>query len=326
MKFLSGIRPTNLLHIGNYFGALKQFVEFQKTNDGLIMIADLHSLDTVQKPSDLRRNILRLTATYLAVGLDADKNILFQQSAIPEHAELAWIFSSLMKMSELERMTQYKEKAKVRKENVPVALFTYPTLMAADILLYDPEIIPVGDDQVQHVEFARDIAERFNRIYGDTFKLPKAHLREGAKRIMALDDPLKKMSKSAESAKNYIALLDEPDVMRKKIQTAVTDSRNTIEYSDEQPGVKNLIDIFALVVDKTPNDIVASYNGKGYGDFKRDTAEAVVSYFSPIRERILTLLSDETSLAQIINDGTSRAQAIAINKISEVRERIGLSL
>ena len=184
MRFLSGIRPTNLLHIGNYFGAMRQFVEFQREHEGFVMIADLHALDTETNPEALHRNILMLTAAYLAAGLDAKKNVLFLQSAVPEHTELAHIFSALVRMSELERMTQYKDKAGTRGENVPVALFTYPLRMAADILMYDPDIVPVGDDQTQHVELARDIAERFNRLYGPTFRVPKLQLTKTGARVM----------------------------------------------------------------------------------------------------------------------------------------------
>lgn len=324
MRFLSGIRPTNLLHIGNYFGAMRQFVEFQRTHEGFVMIADLHALDTETRPDALHRNILMLTAAYLAAGLDAQKNVLFLQSAVPEHTELAHIFSALVRMSELERMTQYKDKAKARNENVPVALFSYPLLMAADILMYEPDIVPVGDDQTQHVELARDIAERFNRQFGETFGVPKVHLTKVGARVMGLDDPTKKMSKSAASAKNYIALTDSDDTIRKKIMSAVTDSKGTVAYADDQPGVRNLIDLLHLANGAPVEKIVASYEGKGYGDLKRDVASAVVAFVSPLRQKIEEHLRDEASLAQIISEGSTRARELAVQKLESVRKAVGV--
>lgn len=324
MRFLSGIRPTNLLHIGNYFGAMRQFVEFQRTHEGFVMIADLHALDTETRPDALHRNILMLTAAYLAAGLDARKNILFLQSAVPEHTELAHVFSALVRMSELERMTQYKDKAKARLENVPVALFSYPLLMAADILMYDPDIVPVGDDQTQHVELARDIAERFNRQFGETFRVPKVHLTKVGARVMALDDPTKKMSKSATSAKNYIALTDNDETIRKKIMSAVTDSKGVVAYADDQPGVRNLIDLLHLTTGAPIEKIVASYEGKGYGDLKRDVANAVAAFVEPLRTGIEEHLKDETSLAQIIRDGSNRARELAVQKLESVRKAVGI--
>lgn len=324
MRFLSGIRPTNLLHIGNYFGAMRQFIEFQRTHEGFVMIADLHALDTETRPDALHRNILTLTATYLDAGLDAKKNVLFLQSAIPEHTELAHIFSALVRMSELERMTQYKDKAMGRGENVPVALFTYPLLMAADILMYDPDIVPVGDDQTQHVELARDVAERFNRQFSDTFRVPKAHLTKTGARIMGLDDPTKKMSKSAASAKNYIALTDDNDAIRKKIMSAVTDSKGVVAYADDQPGVRNLIDLLHLTTGALVQEIVASYEGKGYGDLKHDVADDMVAFVEPLRTGIKERLRDEAALTQIIRDGSARARELAAIKLTAVRKAIGV--
>ena len=324
MRFLSGIRPTNLLHIGNYFGAMRQFVEFQKEHDGFVMIADLHALDTETDATRLHQNILTLTATYLAVGLDAQKNILFLQSSVPEHTELAHIFSALVRMSELERMTQYKDKAKARNENVPVALFTYLLLMAADILMYEPDIVPVGDDQTQHVEMTRDIAERFNRHYGETFRVPKLHLTKVGARVMGLDDPTKKMSKSAASAKNYIALTDDNNTIRKKIMSAVTDSNGIVAYADDQPGIRNLIDMMHLATGTTVEKIAASYDGKGYGDLKRDVAEAVVAFVEPLRTGIVDRLKDKTTLAETIKEGSNRARALATKKMESVRKAVGI--
>lgn len=324
--FLSGIQPSNLLHIGNYFGAIKQFVDFQNNREGIVMIADLHALTTTKDPETLRKNILNLTATYLAAGLDVEKNILFQQSAIPQHAEANWIFSTLIKMSELERMTQYKDKAIVQGENVNVGLFTYPVLMAGDILLYSPEIIPVGEDQKQHVELTRDIAERFNSSYGETLTIPKVHTTKIGTRIMGLDDPTKKMSKSAASEKNYIALSDEPDVIRKKIMSAVTDDVGIVNYSDTQPGIKNMLDILGLIKDMNPEVLAKYYEGKGYGEFKKDTADALIEFLTPIREKILTYLSNEDELRKILSNGAEKAHAIAKDKMDEIKTAVGLNL
>ncbi|NQV11762.1 tryptophan--tRNA ligase [Candidatus Uhrbacteria bacterium] len=322
--FLSGIQPSNLLHIGNYFGAIKQFVDFQNDREGIIMIADLHALTTTKNPATLRKNILSLAATYLAAGLDSEKNILFQQSAVPQHAEMNWIFSTLMRMSELERMTQYKDKAIVQGENVNVGLFTYPLMMAGDILLYSPLTIPVGEDQKQHVELTRDIATRFNKSYGDTFVVPGVQITEVGARIMGLDDPTKKMSKSAASEKNYIALTDEPDVIRKKVMSAVTDDIGVVNYADSQPGVKNMLDILSLIKDRDPGDLALDYEGKGYGDFKKDVAEALVEFLSPIRAKILAYLDNEEELKKILENGAERARVIAEEKMIQVKNAVGL--
>lgn len=325
-RFFTGLRPTNLLHIGNYLGAIEPLVEFQQQREGHIMIADLHAMDTETDPATLRKNILNTTAAYLAGGVDPEKTVLFQQSAVPEHTYGAWVFATLMRMSELERMTQYKDKAIARGENVPVSLFSYPLLMATDILLYDTTVVPVGDDQKQHVELARDIAQRFNATYGETFVVPEVHIRKTGARIMGLDDPTKKMSKSAASQKNYISLTDESDVIRKKVMSAVTDDIGAINYTDDQPGIKNLIDLFSLVTDKAPNEIADAYAGKGYGDLKRDTAEAIIAFIEPLRANILGYVANEAELIRIINEGTEKARATAQEKTALIRERIGIAL
>ena len=324
--FLTGLRPTGDLHIGNYFGAVKQFVEFQKDYEGIIMIVDYHAMDTETDPEKLRKNVLSLAATYLAAGVDVEKNILFQQSAVQEHTELAWIFSTLMRMSELERMTQYKDKAIVRGENVPVALFSYPLLMAADILLYDSRMVPVGYDQKQHVELARDIAERFNRVYGDTFHVPEVKMKKVGAKIMALDDPKKKMSKSAASEKNYISLTDDAETIRKKIMSAVTDNVGKINYTEDQPGVKNLIDIYSLASDRSVEEIASEYADKGYGDLKNDTSAAVVGFLSPLQKKVAEYLENEEELVRILDDGATRARELAKEKMVEIKKRIGVQL
>lgn len=324
--FLTGIRPTNLLHIGNYFGSVRQLVDAQADYNGVIMIVDYHAMDTETNPEALRKNILTLAATYLAAGIDIEQNILFQQSAVSEHTELAWVFSTLMRMSEIERMTQYKDKALVRGENVPVALFTYPILMAADILLYDARMVPVGYDQKQHVELARDIADRFNRTYGDTFHVPEVKLKEVGAKILGLDDPTKKMSKSASSEKNYISVMDSTDVIHKKIMSAVTDDKGEINYSDDQPGIKNLIDIYSLASGQTTEEIAKNYAGKGYGDLKKDVSAALISYLVPIQKKIEKYLADENELVRILEVGAARAREIAQAKMEDVRKKIGVSL
>lgn len=324
--FLTGIRPTNMLHIGNYFGSVKQLVEFQKDYNGVVMIVDYHAMDTETSPEALKQNIKMLAATYLAAGIDVEKNILFQQSAVASHPELAWVFSTLMRMSELERMTQYKDKALVRGENVPVALFTYPILMAADILLYDARMVPVGYDQKQHVELARDIAERFNRVYGDTFHVPEVKLKEVGAKILGLDDPTKKMSKSATSEKNYISLMDDADVIHKKIMSAVTDDKGSIAYSDDQPGIKNLIDIYALASGQTTEQIAADYASRGYGDLKKDVSAALIGYLKPLQAKINEYLENEDELQAVLDRGAERAREIANAKMETVRQTIGVSL
>ena len=324
--FLTGIRPTNMLHIGNYFGSVKQLVEFQKDYNGVVMIVDYHAMDTETNPEALKQNIKMLAATYLAAGIDVEKNILFQQSAVASHPELAWVFSTLMRMSELERMTQYKDKALVRGENVPVALFTYPILMAADILLYDARMVPVGYDQKQHVELARDIAERFNRVYGDTFHVPEVKLKEVGAKILGLDDPTKKMSKSATSEKNYISLMDDADVIHKKIMSAVTDDKGSINYSDDQPGIKNLIDIYALASGQTTEQIATDYANKGYGDLKKDVSAALIGYLKPLQAKINAYMENEDELQAVLDRGAERAREIANAKMEQVRQTIGVSL
>jgi tryptophanyl-tRNA synthetase len=325
-RIFSGIQPTNNIHIGNYIGAIQQFVKLQDEFDCVFSIVDLHAITIPQDPEDLRQNVLNLSAMYLAAGIDPKKSILFQQSRVSEHSELGWVLTTITRMGELERMTQYKEKGRGKHDTVGVGLFSYPILMAADILLYNTDVVPVGDDQKQHVELSRDLAERFNRDFGQTFKVPEVRIRKKGARIMGLDDPTKKMSKSASSAKNYISMTDDDATITKKIKSAVTDSEGTIKYDPKRPGVYNLITIFCAVTDKTPDQIEDDYKDKGYADFKSDLAEAVVAFVSPIRERHAELLEDEDMLKAILDDGAERAQDIASKKIEEVKERVGINL
>ncbi len=325
-RIFSGIQPTGNLHLGNYIGAIQQFVELQDKFDSIFCIVDYHAITTPQDPKKLNENILRLAAAYLAAGIDPKKTILFQQSAVDGHTELGWVLTTLTRMGELERMTQYKEKGRGKHDSVGVGLFTYPCLMAADILLYDTDVVPVGADQKQHVELARDLAERFNRDFGNTFVVPEVKMKKEGARIMGLDDPTKKMSKSAASAKNYIALSDDDETIRKKIKSAQTDSEGTIKYDETRPGIYNLITIMSAVTDKTPSVIEKEYQGKGYADFKGDLADAVVDFIAPVRDKMNDLLESPNELKKILADGAKRAEAIADKKMNQVNQQIGVKL
>jgi len=321
----SGVQPTANLHIGNYIGALKQWAEIQHRYRCLFCIVDLHAITMPQDPQVLRANILNVAATYLAVGIDPARCHIFVQSEVPEHAELGWILSTMTKVAELERMTQYKDKSKKQSENVGAGLFTYPALMAADILLYDTTVVPVGEDQLQHLELTRTLARRFNAKFGETFIVPQSLVQKVGARIMGLDDPKTKMSKSATSANNFIALTDEPDVIRKKISRAVTDSGTTIAYDETtRPAVSNLMTIYHHATGKTMKEIEKEFGGNGYATFKTALAEAVISMLAPIQKRIHHFLDDPTELAKILDAGRDSAQTLATQKMKMVRERIGL--
>ena len=326
MRALTGIQPTNILHVGNLFGALLPAVELQKHYDLHMMIVDLHAITVPQEPATLRQNIRLLTAAYLAAGVDPTKTILFQQSQIGAHAELAWLLQTVCRMSEAERMTQFKDKSKAKGENVSVGLFTYPILMAADILLYDTEVVPVGEDQLQHIELTRDLAERFNRDFGETFVLPKPVLQAEGARILGLDDPNKKMSKSAPSPKNYISILDDADTIRKKIRAAVTDSEQGITVDDNRPGLKNLLTLRHMVTKESLVDIAAQYENKGMKDLKDDVAEALIVYLTPLQAEIQGWLKNEDALTKVLADGSQRAAMLAETKIKNVKNAMGLLL
>lgn len=322
-KCITGLQPTNFLHIGNYIGAVEPAVALQKENDLSIFIADYHAITMPQEPKALRKGILFAAATYLACGIDPVKTMVFQQSRVPAHMELAWILQCTARMGEMERMTQFKDKS-AKGESPSVGLFTYPILMAADILMYDTEIVPVGDDQKQHVELARDLAIRFNRDFGETFVVPEPKIREEGARIMGLDDATKKMSKSATSPKNYISLTDEPDVIRKKIMGAVTDSGTEIRTDRNRPAVTNLLTIYSVVTGTPVEALELRYQGKGYGEFKKDLAEAVVASLAPIQAKLTRLVADETELKRILDDGAKRANDRAEFKMRIVRQKIGV--
>lgn len=322
---LSGLQPTNVVHIGNYIGALKQWSEMQNRYPCLFCIVDLHAITVPQDPKVLRENTLNAAATYLATGIDPNHSHIFIQSEVPEHAELGWILTTLVKMSELERMTQFKDKAKKRGENVGAGLFTYPALMAADILLYNATAIPVGEDQMQHLEMARVLARRFNQTFGETFAIPQAFIQKAGARIMGLDDPTVKMSKSAASPANYIALSDTDDVIRKKIMRAVTDSGSDISYDPiKRPALANLLTIYHHMTGAHLKDVEKEFAGKGYGDFKKALAEAVITHLAPMRAKIAEYRSDDGELTRILDKGRDFARAAAAAKMDDVRKKVGL--
>ncbi len=321
-RLFSAVQPSGNLHIGNYLGAIRQWVKLQDNYDAIFSIVDLHAITVPQDPAELRRKTLEIAKIYLAAGIDPEKCTLFVQSHIKEHAELAWILNTLTRMGDLEKMTQFKDKAKEGTERAGVGLFDYPVLMAADILLYDTAVVPVGEDQLQHIELARTLARRFNDRFGETFVVPEGVVQKEGARIMGLDDPTKKMSKSASSEYNYIALTDDAETVRKKIKKAVTDSGSEIVYSDEKPALKNLINIYTLLSDKTKEEVEGMYQGKGYGDFKTDLAEVVVNFLSPFQERLKNI-SDEEALA-VLGDGAAKARLLAEEKMRIIKERVGL--
>ncbi len=321
----SGVQPTNNLHIGNYIGALKQWVEIQHRYRCLFCVVDLHAITVPQDPKILRQNILNVAATYLATGVDPARCDIFVQSEVPEHAELGWILSTIIKISELERMTQFKDKSIKRGENVGVGLFTYPALMAADILLYDTSVVPVGEDQVQHLELTRLVGRRFNTQFGETFVIPQPLIQKVGARIMALDEPTAKMSKSALSVNSYIALSDSPDIIRKKISKAVTDSGTGIAYDAiSRPAISNLLTIFHHATGRSMKDIEDEYANKGYADFKKALAEAVVTMVEPIQKKLRLFQDDPAELTKILDRGRDKARGLAAEKIKQVRDRIGI--
>lgn len=322
-KILSGIQPTGIIHLGNYFGAIHNWLDLQKKYQGIFFIADLHALTVFQKPEDLRKNIRNLVKIYLAAGLDPKKNIIFQQSAVHEHMELSWILSCLLPIAELERMTQYKDKAQQHKKNVNAGLFSYPALMSADILLYDTDLVPVGDDQNQHVELARTLAKKFNNTYGNTFVVPEALIKKISGRLKGLDDASKKMSKSAESENNYISLTDKPDVIRKKIKKAVTDADAEVRFDlDKKPAISNLMLIYHMVTGLEQKQIEKEFAGKGYGDFKNALAEEVVKFVEPIQKKYNSI--SDKDVEKVLADGAKRASKIASAKMTNVRKKIGI--
>lgn len=321
----SGIQPTGNLHLGNYIGALRNFGPLQEEYDCLYSIVDLHAITVRQNPTQLRQNCLKLMSLYLAAGLDPDKSLIYFQSHVPAHAELAWVLNCFTYMGELSRMTQFKDKAQKHAENINVGLFAYPTLMAADILLYQTNFVPVGNDQKQHIEITRDIAERFNAIYGDVFTIPEPLIGKVGARIMSLSDPTRKMSKS-DPEDTFIAILDEPNVIRKKVRRAVTDSEALVKYDVEnKPGVSNLMSIYSAVTGKAFAEIENEFVGKGYGDFKEVVADAVIAELEPIQARYRQISADKAYLNEVMTKGAERAAKLAARTMSKVRRKVGLA-
>ena len=322
-RLFSGIQPSGNLHLGNYLGAIRQWIDLQNNHEAIFCIVDLHAITVPQNPEQLRKKTLEVAKMYLAAGIDPEKCILFVQSHVQEHTELGWILATLTRMNELERMTQYKDKSqKGRTTESGVGLFVYPTLMAADILLYETAVVPVGDDQLQHVELTRTLARRFNECFGETFMVPESKIEKDAARIMGLDDPTKKMSKSATSEYNYIALTDNAETVRRKIKKAVTDSGTEIEYSGSKPALRNLINIYSLLSGKTSQEIEKMYQGKGYAPFKTDLAEVIVGFLVPFQERLRNISDNKTKA--ILKEGAEKARKLAEAKMKTVREKIGL--
>ncbi len=320
----SGIQPSGNLTLGNYLGALRNFTKVQHDNECYYCVVNQHAITVPQDPKLLHQRTRELAAIYLAAGLDPEKATLFVQSEVPEHAQLGWIMTTLSYVGELERMTQYKDKASKRGDSIPAGLLTYPPLMAADILLYQTNYVPVGDDQKQHMEITRDLAQRFNRLYGEVFTIPQILLGHDGTRVMSLQEPTKKMSKSDDNTTATIYLLDNPKDIEKKIKRAQTDSENTVRYDvDCQPGISNLIEILSAVTDKTHEEIEAAYAGKGYGVFKKDVADAVISVLEPIQNRYQELVGDP-ELDRILDAGAAKAHAKASVTYEKVCQAMGL--
>ena len=322
---LSGIQSTGKLTLGNYLGAINNWVQMQEEYDCYYMIANLHSLTIRNDPETLRNNTLKVLAMYVAAGLDPEKNTIFIQSQVKEHAELGWILDCYTYMGELSRMTQFKDKAAKHADNINAGLFTYPALMAADILLYQANLVPVGQDQQQHLEITRDIAERFNKLYGKTFTIPEGYYGKASAKIMGLQDPTAKMSKSATNPNDVILLEDEPDVIIKKFKKAVTDSENKVRFDPEnKPGVSNLMQIYSSITGLKMEEIEKKFENSGYGDFKTKVAETVAAKLEPIQKKYKELLENKEYLEKIYTEGANRARKLASKTLDEVKERIGI--
>lgn len=320
----SAIQPSGILTIGNYLGALRNFKKLQDDYNSIFSVADLHTLTVKQEPATLRKNIYELTALYLACGINPEKSILFIQSHVSAHAELTWVLNTICYPGELSRMTQFKEKSKSHEDNVNMGLMDYPVLMASDILLYQSDLVPVGADQKQHLELSRDIAIRFNNRFGETFTVPDGYIPKTAARIMSLQEPTKKMSKSDANLNAFISMDDDTDTVIRKFKRAVTDSDNRIIFSEDKPGISNLLAIYAAVCDKTIEDTEKKFVGLGYGDFKLKVGEAVASIIEPIRQEKNKLLANKDYLDDVLKSGAERAERIAVKTLSKVYKKIGL--
>ena len=325
----SGMQATGNLTLGNYLGALKNWITLSDEYECFYSVVDMHSITVRQDPATLRKRARALLTLYIAAGLDPEKNCIYYQSHVSGHAELAWILNCYTYMGELNRMTQFKDKSAKHADNINAGLFTYPVLMAADILLYQTDYVPVGKDQMQHIEICRDIAQRFNSLYGDVFKIPEGMLSKSGAKIMSLQEPEKKMSKSDPNPKGYISMMDDMNVIAKKIKSAVTDSEGVIEYRENDPtkaGINNLLSIMSAVTGRNIESIVKDYSGKGYGDFKNDVAEAVVECIRPIRNEYDKLIADKQYLMDICQRGADSAKRISQRTLKKVYKKVGFVL
>ena len=319
----SGIQPSGQLTLGNYLGAIKNWVKLQDEFDCYFCVVDLHAITVKQEPKDLRQRTLEVLAIYIASGIVPEKNTLFIQSHVPAHSEAAWLLTCNTYMGELGRMTQYKYKSKKFGDSIGAGLFTYPVLMAADILLYNSDLVPVGQDQKQHLELARDIANRFNNAYSPTFKIPDPYIPKVGAKVMSLQEPTKKMSKSDDNPNSYILIMDPPEVIRKKVSRAVTDSLGVINYTDEQPGVKNLLDILIAINGSTSEELVKYYKDKGYADLKKDVADAIVSELEPVQNKVNEILKDKKALEEIYKLGAEKASYVSMKTLRKMQKKIG---
>ena len=322
-KVLSCIQPSGMLTLGNYLGALKNWVSMQDEFDCTFAVADLHAITVRQDPAALRQQIYSTYALLLALGIDPEKNTVFIQSHVPEHANLSWLLSCNTQFGEMSRMTQFKDKSAKHADNVNVGLFSYPVLMAADILLYKPDFVPVGADQKQHLEIARDIAVRFNNLYGDVFTIPEPYIPKVGARIMSLQDPSKKMSKSDDNPNAWVAILDDKDTIIRKFKRAVTDSEAQVRYREEQPGISNLITIYSTVTGKTVAEVEKEFEGKGYGDFKLAVGEAVADTLLPIKARYDEIIKDKKALETLYREGAAKAEKVAAKTYFKAMKKVG---
>ena len=320
----SAIQPSGILTIGNYLGALRNFRKLQDDYNSVFSIADLHTLTVKQDPAVLRKNTYELTALYLACGIKADQSILFAQSHVSAHAELAWILNTICYPGELARMTQFKDKSQKHEDNINMGLMDYPVLMAADILLYQTELVPIGADQKQHLELARDLAIRFNNRFGETFKVPEGYIGKSCARVMSLAEPERKMSKSDANLNAFISMDDDPDTIIRKFKRAVTDSDNKIIYSMDKPGISNLLSIYTAFSNKTIEEAEREFEGVGYGDFKLAVGRAVCDVIEPIRQEKNKLLNDKAYLDEVLKNGAERAERLAYRTLSKVYKKVGL--
>ncbi|MDD3125181.1 MAG: tryptophan--tRNA ligase [Candidatus Kapabacteria bacterium] len=320
---LSGIQPSGVLTIGHFTGALKNWVALQDDYECYYMIADLHAITVRQVPADLRKRTLDTVAMYVAAGIDVEKSVLFVQSHVPEHAQLAWVLNTMTGMGECSRMTQFKDKSAQHSENVNVGLFTYPVLMAADILLYQANLVPVGEDQKQHLELSRNLAQRFNFNYSDTFVVPEPFIGKVGARVMSLQDPTKKMSKSDPNEKSIIFLDDKDEVIKSKIKRAVTDSGSEVKYDAAKPGVANLMTLYSIATGKTNAEIEQEFVGAGYGEFKATVADAVAAYLAPVRDKYFEIRKNENKLKEILTLGAEKAGMQARKTLRKVYKKVG---